>query len=94
MKKTGKAEDKRFKIAHREALIGVIIVLINFLIWYGFGYGFGSAEVEQYRYIFGLPEWFFYSCIVGPIIIIALVIVTVKYIFKDVTFDDEEGDVK
>ncbi|MDN3020126.1 YhdT family protein [Paenibacillus sp. BSR1-1] len=86
--------DKRFKIAHREAWIGVILVVINFIWWYGFGYGLGSAKVEQYSYIFGLPAWFFYSCILGSIIMIVLVILAVKFLFKDVPFEDEEGDVK
>ncbi|WP_223592128.1 YhdT family protein [Neobacillus bataviensis] len=86
--------DKRFRIAHREAWIGVILVVINFIWWYGFGYGLGSAKVEQYSYIFGLPAWFFYSCILGSIVMIVLVILTVKFLFKDVPFEDEEGDVK
>ena len=85
--------DKRFKVAHREALIGVILVIINFILWYGFGYGLGSADVEDYQYIFGLPAWFFYSCIVGSIVMIILVGFTVKFVFKDVPFE-EEGENK
>jgi uncharacterized membrane protein YhdT len=94
MKKIDKQPDKRFKIAHREAMIGIILVLINFIWWYGFAYGLGSAKVEQYSYIFGLPAWFFYSCILGSIIMILLVIFTVKFLFKEVSFDEEEGDIK
>lgn len=92
MKKQEKPLDKRFKIAHREALIGVGLVIINFIIWYGFAYGLGSAKVEDYTYIFGLPAWFFYSCILGSIVMIILVILTVKFLFKDVPFEEaEEG---
>lgn len=87
-------KDKRFKIAHREALIGVVLVLINFIWWYGFAYGLGSKSVDQYTYIFGLPDWFFYSCIAGPIVIVILVILAVKLLFKDVPFDEEEGELK
>ncbi|NHC39222.1 YhdT family protein [Bacillus sp. MM2020_1] len=94
MKKSGYPQDKRFKIAHREALIGIILVLINFIWWYGFAYGLGSAKVEQYSYIFGLPAWFFYSCILGFIVMIILVIFTVKFLFKDVSFEEEEGETK
>lgn len=94
MKKSAKTNDKRFKIAHREAIIGVILVIINFLWWYGFGYGLGSRAVEQYGYVFGLPAWFFYSCILGSIVIIALVILAVKFLFNEVPFEDEEGDIK
>jgi len=85
--------DKRFKVAHREALIGVILVIINFILWYGFGYGLGSADVEDYQYIMGLPAWFFYSCIVGSIVMVVLVAFTVKFVFKDVPFE-EEGEIK
>ncbi|MFL6560120.1 MAG: YhdT family protein [Bacillus sp. (in: firmicutes)] len=94
MKKNGNQPDKRFKIAHKEALIGIILVLINFIMWYGFGYGLGSGKVANYSYIFGLPAWFFYSCILGTIIMFILVIFTVKVLFKDVPFEDEEGEFK
>ncbi|MEH7413721.1 YhdT family protein [Neobacillus drentensis] len=86
--------DKRFKIAHKEALIGVILVIINFGLWYGFGYGLGSTDVNDYTYVFGLPAWFFYSCILGSIIMIVLVIVTVKYIFQDIPFEANEEEHK
>ena len=94
MKKSGYLRDKRFKIAHREALIGIILVLINFIWWYGFAYGLGSAKVEQYSYIFGLPAWFFYSCILGFLVMVFLVIFTVRFLFKDVPFEVEEREIK
>ena len=94
MKKSSNPLDKRFKIAHREALIGIILVLINFIWWYGFAYGLGSAKVEQYSYIYGLPAWFFYSCILGFIVMVILVIFTVKVLFKEVPFEEEEGEFK
>lgn len=94
MKKTIEPQDKRFKVAHREALIGVILVIINFIIWYGCAYGLGSKKVEDYTYVFGLPAWFFYSCIAGSIVMMLLVIFTVKYLFKEVPFDEKEGGHK
>ena len=89
-------KDKRFKIAHREALIGVILVIINFIWWYGFAYGLGSGDPKDYQYIWGMPEWFFYSCVVGFIVMSILVSFCVKFLFKEVSFDeiekaDEEG---
>jgi uncharacterized membrane protein YhdT len=86
--------DPRFKIAHREAWVGVILVIINFAWWYGFAYGLGSRPVEEYTYVFGLPAWFFYSCVVGFLVMVVLVIIAVKGVFKEVPFDDEEGDVR
>ncbi len=87
-------EDKRYKIAHKEALIGVILVLINFLWWYGFAYGLGSGNPQKYQYIFGLPAWFFYSCVVGTIIMIILVYLCITFIFKEVPFEGEEENRK
>ncbi|MDV2683620.1 YhdT family protein [Alkalihalophilus lindianensis] len=84
--------DPRFKIANREALIGVGLVLFNFIWWFGFAYGLGSRSVEEYSYIFGLPSWFFYSCVVGFLIMVVLVIVVVKGFFVEVPFEDEEEE--
>jgi len=85
--------DWRYPIAHREAWIGIALVLFHFAWWYGFAYGFGSKPVESYTYIIGFPAWFFYSCILGFIIIIILVILFVRFLFKDLPLEsDEEGD--
>ncbi len=92
MKKTVNPADKRFKIAHREAIIGVILVVINFVWWYGFAYGLGSGKVEKYTYVFGLPAWFFYSSIAGFAVMVVLVAIAVKFFFIDVPFEDNEGE--
>lgn len=52
-------DDPRFRIAHREALIGLGLAIINFIIWYGFAYGLGSKNPSEYTYVFGFPAWFF-----------------------------------
>ncbi|WP_273851213.1 YhdT family protein [Guptibacillus spartinae] len=83
-------DDPRYRVANREALIGVGLVLINFILWYGFAYGFGSKPVEEYSYIWGLPAWFFYSCLLGTGVVIVLVILAVVFLFKEVPFDEEE----
>ncbi|MCA0172215.1 YhdT family protein [Bacillus sp. RAR_GA_16] len=83
-------DDPRYHVANREALIGVGLVIINFILWYGFAYGFGSKPVDEYNYIFGLPAWFFYSCILGTVIVLALVIFAVVFLFKEVPFDEED----
>ena len=79
--------DPRFKIAHREALIGVGLAVFNFIWWYGFAYGLGSRPVEEYTYILGLPDWFFYSCVIGFFLISAIVIILAKYVLKEVPLD-------
>ncbi|MCA1062989.1 YhdT family protein [Rossellomorea sp. AcN35-11] len=83
-------EDKRFKVARFEALIGIALVLINFLWWYGFAFGMGGQAVSDYEWILGMPSWFFYSCIVGFILMVFIVMIVVKYLLTDIPFDEEE----
>ncbi len=90
MKQLFDSKDKRFKIAHKEAVIGVILVIINFLLWFGFAYGMGSGDPQEYSYILGMPQWFFYSCIISTLISTLLVVLSVKYLFKEVSFEDED----
>lgn len=87
-------KDKRYQIAQKEAIIGIILVVINFLWWYGFAYGLGSTDPNNYRYILGMPEWFFYSCIIGFMVMSILVYISVKIFFTDVSFDEEDGSEK
>ncbi|KMJ58429.1 sodium:pantothenate symporter [Bacillus sp. LL01] len=85
--------DWRYPIAHKEAWIGIALVIFHFAWWYGFAYGFGTQPVESYTYVFGFPAWFFYSCIVGFIVIILIVITVVKFLFEDIPLEsDEKGD--
>ncbi|MGM8365681.1 YhdT family protein [Virgibacillus sp. W0181] len=85
-------DDKRFQIANREALIGVGLVIFNFIWWFAFAYGLGSKDPSEYSYVFGLPAWFFYSCVLGFIVMVVLVTIIVKKFFTDLPFEDEEGD--
>jgi len=82
-------DDYRFKIANREALIGVGLVIFNFVWWFAFAYGLGSKDPSEYTYIFGLPAWFFYSCVLGFVVMSLLVIIIVKKFFVEVPFEDE-----
>ncbi|RYG74215.1 DUF997 family protein [Lentibacillus lipolyticus] len=85
--------DQRYKIANREALIGVGLVMFNFVWWFAFAYGLGGKNPSEYTYVLGLPAWFFYSCVLGFIVMAILVTVVVKKWFVEVPFD-EEGEVK
>ena len=86
---TKQQTDWRFKIAHKEAFIGIGLAVFNFIWGFGFAYGLGSRPVEEYTYTFGLPDWFFYSCVVGLILISVLVIIVVKYFLTEVPFEEE-----
>lgn len=92
MSDKSKKQDPRFRIANREALIGCALAVFNILWWYGFAYGMGSKPPEEYTYILGFPAWFFYSCIVGFIVMAVLIIIVVKFVLKEVSFDDDDED--
>lgn len=83
-------DDPRFRIAHREVLIGLGLAIINFIIWYGFAYGLGSKNPNEYTYVLGFPAWFFYSCIVGFIVMVILLSLVVRFVFQDISLDEEE----
>ncbi|WP_445684026.1 YhdT family protein [Ureibacillus sp. FSL W8-0352] len=76
------SKDPRFKVAKREAWIGVGLVVINFLWWFGFAYGLSKGSPTEYTYILGFPAWFFYSCIGGLIIMSILITFVVKVFLK------------
>ncbi|MEG0380697.1 MAG: YhdT family protein [Kurthia sp.] len=83
-------KDKRYRIANREALMGVALVIVNFAIWYGFAYGLGSGDPDNYTYVFGFPAWFVYSCIAGTGFLIVLIFIVIKFFFKEVDFEEDE----
>ncbi|WP_231514896.1 YhdT family protein [Oceanobacillus salinisoli] len=87
-------KDYRYKIANREALIGIGLVVFNFIWWFAFAYRLGSKDPSEYSYVFGLPSWFFYSCVLGIVVMAVLVFIVVKLFFKDVPFEDEELEDK
>lgn len=78
------------KIAYREAKIGIALVVFNFIWWFSFAYGMGSKDPKDYTYVFGLPAWFFYSCVVGLVVMIVLITFCVKYFFTDIPFEEEK----
>lgn len=78
----------------KEIGITVLLYLFYFAWWYYFAYVYtDSSDVSQFKYILGLPEWFFYSCVVGLIVVNFLVYLVVRFFFKDMPLDDgdEEG---
>ncbi|MFA1820939.1 YhdT family protein [Virgibacillus oceani] len=78
------------RIANREALIGVGLAIFNFIWWYAFAYSLGGKDPEQYSYVFGLPAWFFYSCVLGFVVMAVLVVFVVKKYFVEISFDEEK----
>lgn len=80
-------EDPRYKQCNKEALIGLGLGILNLIWWFGWGYGLGSIPVSEYSYMFGLPSWFFMSCILGSIVFSVLTIIMVNKFFKDMSLE-------
>lgn len=80
-------EDPRYEQCNKEAIYGIGLGLLNLIWWYGFGYGLGKGPVAEYKYIFGLPAWFFMSCILGSIVFIGLTFLMVNKKLEDMPLD-------
>ncbi len=90
-------ENKRFKQADREALIALGVYGFFFLWWTLFAFVPGSGDPELYSYVFGMPAWFFYSCVLGYPVVSVLLWVVIKATFSDMPLDapdhaGQEGD--
>ncbi|PIE54413.1 MAG: sodium:pantothenate symporter [Dethiosulfovibrio peptidovorans] len=91
----GFIEDPRYKICEREALYGVILGIVNLVIWIVGGYGLGGGPVENYSYILGFPAWFFISCIANSVFAIVMTIYIVKKKMREMPLDPmTEGEAE
>ncbi|MDO4690667.1 MAG: YhdT family protein [Fusobacterium sp.] len=82
------------KQINKEVLVTVALYLLYFLWWYYFAYIFPPKNTEDYKYILGMPEWFFYSCVLGLVLINFLVFLATKFLFKDIDFEQFEKNKK
>ena len=87
-----KTHDWRFAQANKEALLALGAYALYFVWWYVSAYGLGDGNPEQYSYVLGLPEWFFYSCIVGYPLLTVVLWIMVRFFFKDMPLDEELPD--
>ena len=86
-------EKERRKIIKKETAIILFLYLLFFFWWYFTAYGLGN-DPAKYKYIFGFPEWFFYSCIVGYFATTLILSVVVKFFFKEIPLDEANDDDK
>ncbi len=89
-KLTEKEKNRQMK---KEALISVALYVGFFIWWYFTGYGIAEKGTpETYTYIFGLPMWFFLSCIVGYVLFCIASIVIIRKFFKDFDLGEEKKE--
>lgn len=80
-------KDETKKKMDKEPFVVAVLYLIFFGFWYLTAYSFGT-DASKYKFIFGMPEWFFYSCIAGYVGICILLYIATKLFFKDTTLED------
>ena len=79
------------KLKEKEGVIAVGLAIIHFALWYYFAYiKYRNVDVKDYKYILGLPEWFFYSSVAVSIFIIILVIVCTNLLLNDEIKEEEK----
>ncbi|AME09788.1 MULTISPECIES: YhdT family protein [Gemella] len=79
------------RLKNKEGVVAVGLVIINFALWYYFAYiRYSDVDVKDYKYILGLPEWFFYSSIVVSVFIIILVIIFANLLFNREIKEEEK----
>lgn len=81
----------RQKQINKEVIVTSLLYFFYFCWWYYFAYIYtDSDDVKNFKYILGLPEWFFYSCVLGLIIINILVFLVVKFFFKEIPLEEDD----
>ena len=81
---------KAFRQADREALITLGLYAFFFVWWTVFAFVLGSGDPEEYSYVWGLPAWFFYSCVLGYPVMTLILWVVVRRFFVDIPLDEPE----
>lgn len=79
-----------FRQADREALMTLGLYVFFFVWWTVFAFGLGSGDSEEYSYVFGLPAWFFYSCVLGYPVMSLILWIVVRRFFADIPLDEKE----
>ncbi len=87
------SEKEKNRQIRKEAIVSVILYAAFFIWWYFTGYGIAEkGTTETYTYVFGLPMWFFLSCVVGYALFVVATIIVVKCFFKDFELGPERGE--
>lgn len=86
---TEKKDKELIRSTNKEVLAVIVLYALFFAWWYFSAYSFGNDPAE-YKYIFGFPEWFFYSCIASYIVVSFVLWGVVHFMFRDIPLDRED----
>ena len=79
--------DPRFLQCRKEMFISFSTWLAFTAISIAVAYGFGKGPVEEYKYILGLPQWWF-AVIVVSVVFTFIVIFLSLFVFQDMELSD------
>ena len=84
--------DPRYIQANKEALLSLAVYALYFIWWYLTAYGLGDDNPDNYSYILGFPEWFFYSSILGYPLITLTLWAVIRFGFKNMSLEPDSNN--
>lgn len=78
--------DPRFKQCFREAAMTLGLYTLHMVWTIGLAYGLWALLGPESR-TFGLPTYLFWSVVVGSLLLILIVYLTTRYLYKDMPLD-------
>lgn len=86
-------EDDRYRQCSKEMWLTVAFFVVNVLVTGGLALALGYGKPgEEVRLVAGLPVWFWYSGVVGSIVLIILAVLMVKIFFKEMPLGAEDEE--
>ena len=82
----GQKMDKRFVQAHKEARWALWLTLIYLAAWLVTAY-----LPDSMMGFTGLPHWFEMACLLTPLVFILLCWAMVRFIFRDISLEDNDA---
>lgn len=89
--------DERFISSKKEMLISFAVQITYTLLMLLAAYGFGKGDPTQYKYVIGIPQWWFLCLVITAVYIVVIYILTHKvYKAVDITayIEEQVNEVK
>jgi uncharacterized membrane protein YhdT len=86
--------DPRYRQCNKEALITFLVYvafgIFNSIVIYVLGV---RKSPSEYGFVWGLPSWLFYGVIVVGALFFVAVLITVKFVYKELPLESERKEV-
>ena len=86
-------EDVRYRQCNREMWLTLGFFLVNVLVAGGLAVAFGYGKpAEEVSLVAGLPVWFWYSGVVGSLVLMVAAFLMIKLFFKEMSLGPEDEE--